>query len=356
MNRRDFASGAAGIVTLGATGLNALAAESPTQKALIIDAMGEVREVYTDSLCREMIDSGLNSVTVTLCDPKSYESKAYEWAIAGVLEYDRLIDKESQFWMKATSTTDIQEARDAGKIALFYLFQNSTQFGKEVDNVDVFYGLGVRSSQITYNYQNWAGAGCNEMAGSGLTVFGHELVEKMNDVGMLIDLSHASMRTMTDTIAASSAPVIVSHSCCKALYEHNRNTTDENLRAIADKGGLFGVTQMRPFMTRQVDNAVHFYYQHIEHAINVAGIDHVCIGSDRDHRRLTLTEEYLAELQREEGENFDRAEWPLYFEELNGPRRMETIWDGLATRGMSAGQLEKVFGLNLLRLYSEVID
>ena len=112
---------------------------------------------------------------------------------------------------------------------------------------------------------------------------------------------------------------------------------------------------MRPFMTRQIDNAVHFYYQHIEHSINVAGIDSVCIGSDRDHRRLVLTEEYLQELQREEGENFDRSQWPLYFEELNGPRRMETIWDGLASRGMGSADLEKLFGLNLERLYKEVI-
>lgn len=355
INRRQFTLGAtAGAVSLG-TGLDALSAGTPTQDALVIDAMGEVREIYTDELCREMIDSGLNSITVTLCDPKSYEAEAYDWAMAGVLEYDRLIREESRFWLKATSIDDVQVARDQGKIALFYLFQNSTQFGKRLDNVDVFYGLGVRSSQITYNYQNWAGAGCNETNGSGLTVFGHELVEKMNDVGMLIDLSHANMKTMADTVAASKDPVITSHSCCKALFEHNRNTTDENIRAIADKGGIFGVTQMRPFMTRQIDDAVHFYYQHIEHAIDVGGIDHVCIGSDRDHRRLVLTQEYLDELKREEGENFDRSQWPLYFEELNGPRRMETIWDGLAKRGMSEGNLEKLFGLNLQRLYKEVI-
>jgi membrane dipeptidase len=356
INRRQFTLGAtAGAVSLGTPGIGAFAAGTPTQEALVLDAMGEVREVYTDELCREMIDAGMNSITVTLCDPKSFEAEAYEWAIDGVLEYDRLIEKESKFWMKANSIADIQTARDQGRIALFYLFQNSTQFGKDVDNVDVFYGLGVRSSQVTYNYQNWAGAGCNELNGSGLTVYGHHLVEKMNDIGMLIDLSHANMKTMADTIEASSSPVIVSHSCCKALFEHNRNTTDENLKALADKGGIFGVTQMRPFMTRQVDDAVHYYYQHIEHALNVAGSDHVCIGSDRDHRRLVLSEEYLAELKREEGENFDRSQWPLYFEELNGPRRMETIWDGLQKRGMSERQLEKLFGLNLHRLYAEVI-
>lgn len=356
--RRQFTLGAAaGAAYLGARGLGleALAAQSPTQRALVMDAMGEIREVYTDALVGEMIDSGLNSVTVTLCDPKSYEGQAHEWAMAGVAEYDALIAAESRFWLKATSVADIERARSQGRIALFYLFQNSTQFGRDLGAVDAFYNLGVRSSQLTYNFQNWAGAGCNEPDGSGLTIFGRELVAKMNDVGMLIDLSHAGMRTMADAIAASTRPVIVSHSCCKALYEHNRNTTDENIRAIAEKGGLFGVTQMRPFMTRQIDNAVHVYYEHIEHALNVAGSDHVCIGSDRDHRRLVLTEEYIEELKREEGPNFDRSMWPLYFEELNGPRRMETIWDGLQKRGMSQAQLEKLFGSNLLRLYREVI-
>jgi len=338
LSRRQFTFSAAASVaaaSLYGVARSAHAASSPTQGALVIDAMGEIREVYTDELCREMIDSGLNSVTVTLSDPKSYEAEAYDWAMAGVLEYNRLIEKESEFWLKATSVDDIQTARDQGRIALFYLFQNSTQFARNTDNVDVFYDLGVRSSQITYNYQNWAGAGCKETSGSGLTVFGHELVEKMNDVGMLIDLSHANMRTMADTIAASMQPVIVSHSCCKALFD--------------------GVTQMRGFMTNEIENMVHVYYEHIEHAINVAGIEHVCIGSDRDHRRLTLTEEYLEELEREEGENFVRSDWPLYFEELNGPRRMETLWDGLAKRGISDDKLEKLFGLNVHRLYTEVI-
>lgn len=358
ITRRDFSlgtvAGAVAAVSGAMTGRSALAA-TPTQEALVIDAMGEIREVYTDELVREMIDAGMNSVTVTLCDPKSFEQQAYDWAMDGVLEYDRLIANNGQFYLKATEVADIGRAREQGKIAIFYLFQNSTQFGRDLDTVDIFYGLGVRSSQITYNWQNWAGAGCNEENGSGLTRFGHQLVEKMNDVGMLIDLSHAGMRTMADTIAASKQPIIISHTCCKALYDHERNTTDENMRAAADKGGIVGITQMRPFMTRERDNAVHYYYQHIEHAVNVAGVEHVCIGSDRDHRRLVMTQEYLDELKREEGENFDPAEWPLYFEELNGPRRMETIWNGLAKRGMSEDVLEKIFGLNIYRLYESVI-
>ena len=122
INRREFTIGATAGAAALATGIEAIAADTPTQEALIIDAMGEIREVYTDSLCHEMIESGINSVTVTLCDPKSYEAEAYEWGMDGILEYDRLINKESEFWMKATSVADIQTARDQGKIALFYLF------------------------------------------------------------------------------------------------------------------------------------------------------------------------------------------------------------------------------------------
>jgi membrane dipeptidase len=353
MNRRSF------IKNTIATGLiadSSILLASTTQDSFVVDAMGEIRDAYSESLIKEMIDSGLNAITVTLCDPKSYELDAFDMAMTGIAEYDRIIVKHPKYYFKATVSKDIEKAYENKKIAIYYLFQNSTQFGRDLNNVDKFYDLGVRSSQITYNWQNWAGAGCYEENGSGLTRFGHELVEKMNEIGMLIDLSHAGMRTMADTIAASKQPVIVSHTCCQELYDHRRNTTNINMRATAEKGGLIGITQMRPFMTRQIDNAVHYYYQHIEHAVNVCGADHVCIGSDRDHRRLLLTQEYLDELKKEEGENFDPTMWPLYFEELNGPKRMETIWNGLIKRGMSSSVLEKIMGTNLIRLYASIYD
>ena len=172
---------------------------------------------------------------------------------------------------------------------------------------------------------------------------------------MLIDLSHASMRTMADAIEASTAPVIVSHTACMSVFENVRNTTDENLRLLADHGGVVGICQIRPFVTDVREGAFERYLDHIEHAIDVAGIDHVGIGSDRDHRVIELTEEYLAELKAEEGANFDEADWPLFIDELNGPRRMEVVWDGLERRGVRGDRLEKVMGGNVYRLYEEVI-
>lgn len=359
MDRRHFmaglTAGTAIAASAGFAGAIARTAQTPTQEAFVFDAMGEIRHVYTDELIEEMIASGLNAIGVTLCDPKTYETEAVDVTIEGLHYYDRLIKAKSQYYLKATSVADIETARRQGKIALFYLTQNTTHIGRDLDRVDMFYTLGQRICQLTYNYQNWVGSGCKETKGSGLTAFGHELVEKLNDTRMLIDLSHASMQTMADAIKASKAPTHISHTCCAALNANVRNTTDENMKAIADKGGLVGICQIRPFMTLKKTNALPVYFEHIEHAIKVAGVDHVCIGSDRDHRRLSMTAEYLAELKSEEGANFNEAEWPLYFEELNGPRRMETIWDGLKKRGHSEATLEKIMGQNLLRLYSDVV-
>jgi membrane dipeptidase len=215
--------------------------------------------------------------------------------------------------------------------------------------------LGVRSSQITYNYQNWAGAGCKEKNGSGLTEFGRELVAKMNGIKMLIDLSHANMTTMSDTINSSNVPVIISHTACMSVYKNTRNTTDENLKLLAEKGGIVGICQIRPFVSKLGAGSFEHYLDHIQHAVNVAGIDHVCVGSDRDHRVIEMSDEYLAELKAEEGANFNPDDWPLYMDELNGPRRNEVIWEGLKKRKMSDNHVEKIMGLNVQRIYKDVI-
>jgi len=342
--------------TLGAGGLGGLAsAASSPQGAMVFDAMGEIRNVYTPELLQEIIDSGLNGITVTLCDPKSFERQALDWAMAGIREYDDFIAENPAQLVKALDVTDLDRARDDGKLAIFYLIQNSTPFGKDLAMVDTFYGLGLRSVQITYNYQNWAGAGCKERTGAGLTEFGVELVAKLNAKNMLIDTSHANMRTMADTIRASRVPIIVSHTGCMSVHENVRNTTDENLRLLADNGGVVGIDQIRPHISNLKEGAFEHYLDHLQHAVKVCGIDHVGIGSDRDHRFIDLTPEYLAELRAEQGANLNEADLPWFMPTLNGPRRMETIWDGLKRRGLSDSDAEKIAGANVRRIYGETI-
>jgi membrane dipeptidase len=295
----------------------------------------------------------MDAITITLCDPKPEGAEALELAIDSLLQHDRFLAKHPEFFIKATSVADVDRAKRERKLAVFYLYQNTVQFGKDLDRVDLFRRMGLRSCQLTYNTKNHAGVGCWEEG--GLTPFGRDLIALMNERRMLIDLSHANMQTMAETVAASKAPVTVSHTACMAVHTNRRNTTDANMKAVADRGGVIGICQMRPFLTpKKVDN-LHAYFYHLMHAIRVAGAEHVAIGSDRDHRVITLSPEYLAELKKEEGSQVVDSDLPYFIDELNGPRRMEVVWEGMVKRGLPAGDVEKVMGLNLRRLYREVV-
>lgn len=355
MHRRSFLFGLGGSALLSKSLVAGPPPPSAASRAdrLVMDAMGELRPEYEAALIRDMLASGLDSITVTLCDPKPEGAEALELALDALLQHDRYLRSKPEFFVKATSVKDVEAARRAGRMAVFYLFQNTVQFGRDLDRVDVFHGLGLRSCQLTYNTKNHAGVGCWEEG--GLTPFGRDLIGRMNARRMLIDLSHANMRTMAETIALSKVPVHVSHTACMTVHPNRRNTTDENLRALASRGGVVGICQMRPFLTTKKADNLHTYFDHILHAIKVAGIEHVCIGSDRDHRVIQLSPEYIAELRKEEGSQVNDSELPYFIDELNGPRRMEVVWDGLIERGLSERDAERVMGKNLLRLYREVI-
>lgn len=370
MDRRAFlrttaTAGAAGAASLAVPGVGAAAAGAPALRgraaapdpsALIWDAMGELRTIYEPGLVREMLASGMDAITVTLCDPKPVGAEALEVAIDGLVAYDRYLADHPALFVKATSVAHVDEARASGRMAVFYLYQNSVQFGDDLDRVELFHRMGLRSSQITYNDRNSAGVGCRaEGPDDGLTDFGRSLVERMNELGLLIDLAHAGERTMADIIAHSGAPVINSHTGCDAVHPHVRNMSDANMRATAEKGGLVGVCQLRPFLTEKKTDNLHAFFDHVAHAVDVCGVEHVCIGSDRDHRVIEMTPEYEAELRAEEGSQVTSSELPYFIDELNGPRRMEVVWDGVVALGYSEDDVERIMGRNLHRLYGEVV-
>lgn len=330
----------------------------PVRNAMVFDAMGEIRDTFTDELIEEILSAGMRAIAVTCGNPRQQNQSVeqnYQSALEEMLWFDRHIAEKSKYYLKATKTADIDRARKEGKLAIFYLTQNSEHFMHDLDNVDAFYAVGQRVCQLTYNYQNMAGSGCMERHGSGISRFGAELIEKLNEREMMIDLSHANVQTTLDAIEISEKPIQISHTCCYDVSPNPRAMPDEVLKNLADKGGVAGMAQIRTFMTLERFGMVGIYFDHIMHAINVMGIDHVGVGSDRDHRRLEVTPEYLDEMQREQGPLFDVRRVPLYFEELNSPRRMEVIWDELIKRGLSEDDAEKVTGLNFYNHYKNLI-
>ncbi|MEQ1842961.1 MAG: membrane dipeptidase, partial [Verrucomicrobiales bacterium] len=161
MNRRAFVSGLAASAGLA----NSLIAQPPAARRpegrdrLIMDAMGELRPEYEPALIRQMLSSGLDSITITLCDPKPEGAQALELAVDSLFKHDRFLAKNPEFFLKATSVRDVETARRLGKMAVFYLYQNTVQFGQDLDRIDMFHGLGLRNCQLTYNTRNHVGVG-----------------------------------------------------------------------------------------------------------------------------------------------------------------------------------------------------
>ena len=271
------------------------------------------------------------------------------------------IERYTEAFTQVRTVADLTRTKAEGKLGICFGFQDTTPFEGEVDPIETFLGLGVKVTQLTYNVRNLVGDGCLEPANGGLTRYGHSVVERMNELGMLVDLSHCGQRTTAEGIAASSAPVSITHSGCNAVARHPRSKDDAELRAMADGGGVIGIYLM-PFLTPGRVPMRADVLDHIEHAIDVCGEDHVGIGSDLSTTPIDGSEDYWAAHRRfvagriERGVAAPNEDPEILFtvEDLNSHRRMELIADGLAARGHPDARIEKVIGGNWLRLFREV--
>jgi len=325
----------------------------------IIDGMGEIRVDYEMTLLDEVIASGMTAVQVTAGTPSLHGEEAFEDALKELADYEHYIDTHRDRLLRATQALDLDRARDEKRLALLYQFQNAAPIADKLDRLDLFYRLGVRCVQLTYNSRNLLGNGCMERTDEGLSNFGIEVVEKMNAIGMLVDVSHSGPVTTDDAVRFSKSPIAFNHSSCATVFEHPRAKTDAQLRALADKGGVIGIFQLNPSLGPKERNTLEDYLNHIDHAVRVAGIDHVGIGSDREHRTIPDTKEERQKLESEMARirlpGSPPVHWPFFLSELNHPRRMETVRAGLERRGYGAPEVEKILGGNFYRLYRDVI-
>ena len=235
----------------------------------------------------------------------------------------------------AHSAADVVAAKRDGKIALLLVIENSEALEGSLHILRALYHLGVRSLVLTHNWSTWAAAGNWEHeSGGGLTRFGVALVKEMSRLGMLIDVSHIAERGFWDTLEHAERPVIASHSCCAALCPHTRNLTDAQLRALGEAGGVIGITFVPYFLDpewKETDwpsvPSLDVLLNHIEHAVAVAGIDHVGIGSDFDGGGTVL---------------------PHY-------GAFAQITEGLIGRGFREQDVRKVLGENVLRLLESTL-
>lgn len=282
-------------------------------------------------------------------------------ALKALLDWRKRIKKNPDKLIYATSAEDFIQAKKDGKVAIMLGFQNANMMENSIDNLDILYQAGTRWIQLTYNQRNFLGDGCTERTNAGLSDFGLEAVERMNDLGIVIDLSHCGQQTTNDGIKYSKAGVSINHSMCEALHKnHPRAKTDEQIRAMADKGGVIGIICLGYMIGPNLgkETTLETYVDHVEHAIKVGGIDHVGLAADYAVQGLEATGAtrenwYVPRLTRFKPSY--KVQWPPWIPELDSTDRYRHVASLLDKRGYSTGEIEKILGQNWLRFFRETL-
>jgi membrane dipeptidase len=258
---------------------------------------------------------------------------------------------------RAETSDDLLRAKREGRIALVPCLEAATPIENELDRVDVLYGLGIRCMGITYSESNALGSGLREPNDGGLTRFGRQVVRRMNQIGMTIDVAHCGDKTAADTIEASEKPVFITHVGARALWNTSRLKPDSVLEACAERGGVIGI-EAAPHTTlthRHPLHSIDSFMEHFEYVARLCGIDHVAFGPDTlfgDH--VGLHHAFAAALSiaaAHAGERFDEVPYVRGIE--NPVEAFPNIARWLVAHGYSRDDIAKVLGLNVLRVVKD---
>ena len=278
---------------------------------------------------------------------------AVEETLSFLAAWQGFCARNSDLFCVVDTAADLDRAKAAGKCAVMMGVQNSEHFRNAAD-VKAFHQLGQRCSQLTYNSQNLLGSGSTDRVDGGVSDYGAEIIAAMNDVGMLVDVSHCGDRTTLDAIEISKRPIAITHSNCRALNNHPRLKTDEAITKLAARGGVMGITGVRNFVRDREPTTIEHMVDHIDHVVKLAGIEHVGIGSDSDlngyddmpaDQRKMLMESYKSSYafrDKLDTDGFDH------------PKKTFDLTEALIRRGYGDSNIEAVLGGNFRRLLGTV--
>ena len=245
------------------------------QRALVIDGLN----FHGDGDATVVRNAGINAVNLTV----SHFEVDFEAALDGLSYWLKVMREPDCQWLKVTTASDIETSHAHGRVGLIMGWQNLRPIADKLDRLVLLHELGLRIAQLTYNRRNFLGDGCLEPVDGGLSALGGDVVKLMNELGMAIDLSHVGQRTTVEAAGVSNKPVLATHANARSVTPALRNKTDDAIRAIADTGGVIGVSNYGPMCwdgdTARAPNLDDFE-RHLDHIVNLVGIDHVGLGTD----------------------------------------------------------------------------
>lgn len=279
---------------------------------------------------------------------------AYESALHFFAGWNALIAGNDQRLMRIDSPADFGRVKASGKIGVILGLQNAQHF-RRPDDVNAFRNLGQRVAQLTYNSRNLIGNGATERRDEGLSDFGVAIVERMNQVGMAVDVSHCGDRTTLDAFEVSKRPVLITHSNCRALVPgHPRNKSDEAILALQKSGGVMGITAVRMFVRDREPTTIEHVLDHYDHVAKLIGPEHLGVGSDIDIDGYDdMPPEQNQRLRAGYKGSYGFRE-KIDIEGMDHPKRMYDLTEGLIRRKYTDAQIEGILGGNFRRVLSQI--
>lgn len=324
--------------------------------AIIFDGLST--SPITAERAQLMAMGGLTATNMTV----PWVDRGFQDTAHAIVRVRRAIDAQRSRMMMAVSAREIVAAKAQNRTAIVIGFQNGKPVEDEILNLDALFFMGLRVMQLTYNERNYLGDGCTERHDGGLSELGVEVVGRMGELGVAVDLSHCSEQTCLDAIEVSDLPVIISHANPHTLMPNPRNKSDAVLQALAAKGGVIGACAWSPLLVRDpaVRPTLNDLLDSIDYLVKLVGIDHVGIGTDIGEGTYVKAQWdalYLKGGQHSQvtGTLGDwwcfEARFPA---EISGVVDLPRITAGLAQRGYTEQQIRQLWGLNFLRVLEQV--
>ena len=308
-------------------------------------------ETFTDAEFKVFLDSGINVFhpAVGLGGPN-----AYEQALEFFSRWNAFIAGSDERLMRIDSVNDFSRVKASKKIAVILGLQNAQHF-RRPDDVNFFHALGQRVSQLTYNSRNLIGNGATERRDEGISDFGVAIIDRMNTVGMAIDVSHCGDRTTLDAFELSKKPVLITHSNCRVLANgHPRDKSDEAIRALKKSGGVMGITGVRMFVSDKEPTTIENALDHFDHVAKLIGPEHLGVGSDIDLYGYDAMPPALNKQLRAGYKGSYGFREKIDIEGLDHPKRMFDLTEGLIRRKFSDANIEGVLGGNFRRVLTQI--
>jgi membrane dipeptidase len=328
------------------------------KKNYVIDGCAFCENEFS-GLSEEVLNSKMDAFLLTV--PGQMEG--FHECIIEIGKIYNLTDELNENLTIVKTLDELVDCKNKNKKGIILAFQNPHPIENSIDKLRIFYELGIRVIQLTYNKMNYLGTGCLETLDNGLTDFGKKMVIELNRLGIVIDLSHCSNHTAIDTLKLSEKPVVFSHAGSKYLTDNPRNKTDEELLLLKENGGVIGLSPWGPLCWKKEQRkqpTLDDFLDHVDYVVNLIGIDHVGFGGDstldnnEDDKGIKEQSELYGAVVEEYNQYVGIKPEDRHAIGVKGVWQIDNVIEGMKKRGYSEVEIAKFTGGNFLRVFEQV--